>query len=498
MAFTTDHYINLKNGLFDSTSKDDLVHLFSNFSADANSGKMVVHFHGAGNTEESGMAIAERLLPVYRSAGAYPVFFLWESGLLQTITHNLDEIARENIFQLLLKKVAQFAAAKLKQPPGARAAGYLELPTESAIAKELAGPGDGGVPLARLDEIALPADAGLSRTEEQQFTEAVEADPDIELEANRIANSFRKAQDIQAERQATRGARVRGSTVTLMDPAVIGEIDRQATATGQTRGLITTSFVIKHGASVLRRVIERFAHKRSHGLYATIVEELFREFYLANAGTMLWSLMKQDTADAFKDDPDRYGGTAFLELLKTHWQNGGRPGITLVGHSAGTVYICHFLQHAQKRLPPEVKFDVVLLAPACTFTLLSETIQAAGGRLGGFRLFALQDALERSDRLLPVVYPHSILYIVSGILEDEADKPITGMQRFYSGAPPFDASRYPDVAKVRTFLGQQPANLVWAKESSGPGRTSEAYRHSSFDNDPATLASLQHIVSHGF
>ncbi len=100
MSLSKDHYINLKNGVFDSTSRDDLEHLFTSFSNGPNSDTLVVHFHGGLVGEKAGMAVAERLLPVYRSAGSYPVFFVWESGLLDVISHNLGEISREKIFQL--------------------------------------------------------------------------------------------------------------------------------------------------------------------------------------------------------------------------------------------------------------------------------------------------------------------------------------------------------------------------------------------------------------
>ena len=42
----------------------------------------------------------------------------------------------------------------------------------------------------------------------------------------------------------------------------------------------------------------------------------------------------------------------------------------------------------------------------------------------------MTDELEQADRLIPVIYPHSLLYFVSGVLEDEADKPLLGMERY--------------------------------------------------------------------
>ena len=107
MPLSKDHYLNLKNGVFDSTSRDDLQHLFTNFSNDPNSGKLAVHFHGGLVGEKAGMAIANRLLPVYRSAGSYPVFFVWESGLLE-MAKSAQNTPKTPGFETTLEKPRDF------------------------------------------------------------------------------------------------------------------------------------------------------------------------------------------------------------------------------------------------------------------------------------------------------------------------------------------------------------------------------------------------------
>jgi hypothetical protein len=494
MPLSKDHYINLKNGIFDSTSRDDLKHLFTSFAGDPNRARLVVHFHGGLVDEKAGMATTERLLPIYRSAGSYPVFFVWESGLLEVLSHNLSEISNEKIFQLLLKNLLKFTVAKLKQKAGVRG-GILELPDELEVKAEL-NKLVIKTPYEMLDHIILPPGVKLQDVEEQQFVDKLSTDSEIQLEANKIADSFLSVRDVDAYSQMTRGERVRGSTRTMMSPSIIDEIRSEEQTTGKSRGFLTMAFIITHTVSVLRRSFTRFAKQRSHGVYVTIVEEILREFYLSNIGTVIWRLMKQDTEDAFKNDPQLYGGTAFLDGIKAHWLMGGHPRIVLVGHSTGAVYICHFLKYAQERLPPDIKFDVIFLAPACTFNLFSNTLLTSAGRMNGIRIFGMQDKLEQADRLVPVLYPHSLLYFVSGILESETDMPIMGMQRFYSEVAPFDAANYPDIERVRTFI-QKPECKVWSEELSGPGRMSLSTRHTDFDEEANTINSLQYIIRQG-
>src|SRR5690242_15073481 len=68
----------------------------------ARADRAVLHFHGGLVSEEAGFEIAGRLHPIYAQTGALPVFFVWSSGFLETITGNLQEIFVEDIFQQML------------------------------------------------------------------------------------------------------------------------------------------------------------------------------------------------------------------------------------------------------------------------------------------------------------------------------------------------------------------------------------------------------------
>ena len=48
-------------------------------------GKVAVHFHGGLVKEAKGLALAGRIIPMYASAGAYPITVVWETGLFETV-----------------------------------------------------------------------------------------------------------------------------------------------------------------------------------------------------------------------------------------------------------------------------------------------------------------------------------------------------------------------------------------------------------------------------
>jgi hypothetical protein len=102
------------------------------------------------------------------------------------------------------------------------------------------------------------------------------------------------------------------------------------------------------------------------------------------------------------------------------------------------------------------------------------------------------DEVERADVLVPLVYPHSLLYLVSGIFEDEPDTPIVGMQRYYSREAPYDT---PEVLSCVDYLLASPKRTVWSVVNNG--LSSSAQKHGDFDNDVPTLESLRYIIANG-
>ena len=513
MVLTKDHYIQLKDGAFDGTSKDDLDNLFKTLAADAHRDNIVLHFHGGLVDAVRATQTAENLTQRYQGINTYQVFFIWETGITDVIQQEggvlgfietqLGQVGKEEIFQQLLMRVLQFARAKVDSANagGLRSVdGGLDLPDEAGVWKEMHAPKDGREPFSDVHP-ALPANEQLQDVEKQQLHDTLAHDPNPTLqdEVQKIANGYRLTKQATGSTPegATRG--IEGgnpatTTSTLMSPSVLEQMDQQSNeAAARGIGIPAFDFVIGKAIEVLSHVVDRFSQKTDHGLYPTVVEEILRAFYLSNIGKNIWDHIKQEAADAFSQ-PDR-GCSVFLQNLNAYYQDDHHPHITLVGHSAGSIYICELLQHADKVLPPGVTFDVVLLAPACTCKLFADTLQACKDRIASIRIFAMSDQLEQADVIVPGVYTRSLLYLVSGLFEDAPDTPILGMQRFFSTEAPFN--KWPEIPTTFTYLSVSQNNNVWSLIDAGDGLSSHANKHGDFYSEDVTLKSLSYILTNG-
>src|SRR5579859_5120259 len=181
MELTKDHYIELKDGVFDGTSQDDLNNLIKSLAADPNGDNIVLHFHGGLVDAARALQTAENLTQRYQGIHTYQVFFIWETGISEVIQQEggvldfvqaqLGQVGQEEIFQQLLMRVLQFARAKVESANAARLSlvnGGLDLPDEAYVWKELQAPQDGREPFSDVNP-ALPANEHLHDGEKQQF-----------------------------------------------------------------------------------------------------------------------------------------------------------------------------------------------------------------------------------------------------------------------------------------------------------------------------------------
>lgn len=487
MPISKLNYLDLVDGVFEGTNAADLAAAFEAVATSPAPDHVVVHFHGGLVGRDSAMAMAERLLPVYGGAAAYPLFFVWNSGALSVLANNLNEVAQEPAFQRLVRRLAQLLAGKLLETIGTRG---VTIQAESI--KDVSADPEQLLEWTRQREAAAQQRVTeLTATERSQIERELKQDAVLNAEAAAIAAALRDPREVEQEQQfKTRGgAAVRASRRTLMSPSVLKRIAEESPEPG-TRSVATLMVLAKYGVEIAGAVIGRYRRGRDHGLLVTIVEEVARTLYADSIGATVWSLMKGDTGDAFGADPQRHGGTAFARMLQLWWKPGRR--ITLVGHSTGAIYIGHLLDQIDALLPAQAKVDVVFLAPACTYGFLSERLPVLRRRVSGFRLFGLTDELERGYWEVPLLYPASLLYLVSGLFEeDEADMPIVGMQRYLQASGPYDT---PAVRAVAAWIDSR---CVWSPAQTGAGLLSSAPRHGGFDEDVSTQQSLAHILQHG-
>ncbi|MFD0554293.1 hypothetical protein ACFQ0X_37895 [Streptomyces rectiviolaceus] len=149
--------------------------------------RVVLHFHGGLIDDTLGFATAQRLAPVYEAAGADPVFFVWSSGLLETLRGNLPQILNESVFRTLLNRVTRYATGTVFREPGQRALGAVATPAPRAVAAELAQVRTGQEPYARLT--APPDVPPLSEAEQKQIAAELSADIELAERTREIVNS---------------------------------------------------------------------------------------------------------------------------------------------------------------------------------------------------------------------------------------------------------------------------------------------------------------------
>lgn len=389
-------------------------------------GHLVVHLHGGLVNSDRGRAGAARLAQTYRDAGGFPVAIIWRTGFGEVFCGNLGEIVREDLFKALLRLVLKYAVGRLSSSAGGKGpnegAGF-ELPSDLDVRAEL--DVTDREPFANVG--ARPAE--LTPEERADFEQAALADIDLQDAAEQLVQADAGARGV-AGFAAVHPVR------THLDPAVLAELGG-GDSVGTGKGFLETAALVKHAGAVLVRVISRFAKGRDHGVVATCVEEIAREFYLADAGGLLWSLIKKESVDTFEEVAGR-GGRLFVDELAAAAAAANAPRITVVGHSAGSVFACHLLRALSAR---GLRVgDLVFLAAAVRYDVFAEThaaLRAAGNAPARLHFFGLNEDCESGYWEVPGLYPRSLLYMVSGAAERDddgvsvADEPLVGMQRFY-------------------------------------------------------------------
>ncbi len=495
MPLDTSLYFHTEgDGRFGETTPHDLGRAVE---AMTTAGRGVIHLHGGMVRKQRALDKVERLAPVYRQAGAHPLFAVWETGVHETILNNLGEIKDEKIFRILMHKLLKWALGKLAR--GATKSAHLAFPNELKLLRARKEAERGEEPFR---DLVAPDDLEpLDPAQADAFERELDGDPDFKTEVRAIVLATSTS---LGDRHTARKAVVEaGDGKTRMNGAILQEL-RDDNQDGH-KAVFTGLKLAKHAAKILYRVVERFVRRRDHGVYATVVEELLREVYLDDVGGLIWGSMKNDGRDTFDrsaQSKQPRGGWTLVDEIGRAYARGDRPPISIVAHSAGSIYACHLLialQAARRDphhpLPADFKLDnLVFLAPAARFDLFARTLAVAEDLFETFRMFTLRDELEAGYWEVPVLYPRSLLYFVSGVVERDGDDshvdcPILGMERYY------DENAYPDasLAAVRRFLSE-PGRVVLSPTRGAVDASSTAQTHGAFDSDDKTLESVVEML----
>lgn len=491
------------DGVLDHTKPEEVTQIVKQVVA---AGRAVLHVHGGLVNAQHGLATAARLDLVYRKAALTPVFPVWETGALETIRNHAGEIFREHLFGVLLKFVLKHAGGKLEQSPAGRAADtYVPLTdrkVDGAVQEAQAASRDPTLPepLLQPPHIPVPPPTEVTPAESDYFRSDLEQSQELQDAVDGVMLGLGSAPP-PGGRAPSPGVL---PTRTLLSFGIQEELRREVKP--GARGLFDVATIVHHGLQILVRVIKRFVEHRDHGLWPTAVEELCRELYLDAAGGVVWDLMKRDATSTFEPGTAQAprGGSAFLDALGNELRAAAAAGkslpkLSLVAHSAGSIWASHFLlaleaRRARAALPADFRLHrLIVLAPACTDALFKAVLQQQGRRplFDDFRLFALGDPLESGYWEAPPLYPRSLLYMVSGMFEEDVDMPLLGMQRYYTGDSVYHT---PETDEVRSYLSTPATHAVWSVAKGAPGLSSDSTRHGAFTDSGPPLPSTMNSV----
>ena len=435
--------------------------------------KIALYFHGGLVSQKEGIKTARHVSPYIRNAGIEPICFVWETGLVETVGSNIEKISDSVIFtkviRILLHNLSQYLPFDLGNID-ARSGGML---SEEQIMEELSKPypfadfhfpvenGGGAGRSARSSLRPLPTDREL----EAAFTRGIDKDKEFK-------ESISKAQLAQPERDGA-------------------------------RGIYTTISFVKSLVAISRRVADRFSKGRDHGPYPTIVEEILRQFYIAEVGAWVWGSMKERaeimwTDKQGREQAEQYVGGYFLNKLAEYSQ--GQDGLTidLIGHSAGSIVICHLMDAVRKQ-EKEISFNkIVFMAPACRIELFEDLVLSHPESYRALRIYTMADKHECEDLLVPYFYTRSLLYLISGILEDNGNAPdayILGLERHIGFKSPYNIN---DLSGIHQYLyDPQSGRMVYSKtlNEAQEGLRSHSLKHGNFDDDDLTMTSIQYFLN---
>jgi len=162
-----------KNGVLDTTTTGDIDDTFCQLGTQSN---IIFYCHGGLVKKDAGLDGAARLLPRFLSISAYPVFFVYESGFLEILSHNLTDIAAEDVFKALLRRLLKYTVSKLRDPLGAKGLTSVP-PTDIELHEELRRRDDGDEPFRQepIDRAVSP----VTESEERDLREELKKDNDL-------------------------------------------------------------------------------------------------------------------------------------------------------------------------------------------------------------------------------------------------------------------------------------------------------------------------------
>ncbi len=454
-----------------STSYKDVDNMFEYFRAN-NIYHIALFFHGGLVGEGRGYNAAERFYKFYNGINnVHPVSFVWETGPVSSLIEHVKDAFRNPDFLTIFYRVLKIIMKRL---------GVDDL-KDVKSAEDLNTKIDGA--FQEKNEKAIIATAAVEFGDSS--LEEIQDDLSSSLSEDERLSLYTEEYSMMQSDKA-------GISLNVVVAAI----------------------------KVAARCIYRLANKRNHGVRGTIMEEVYRELKftgisLGNTAIGLWNQMKKQADlmwrpnDKLKED-DRHCGRYFLDELVKYVKEvkelGSNVSIEIVAHSAGSIVICELFEllKLEKTKYADIRFNnVIFLAPACKCSLFHATVMNMPDRYNRFRMFTMKQEREEKDRVLPIIrydtrgvlYPMSLLYLVSGLCEDgdkysdadiKGDTLLLGLEQHIKKQAPYH--KYEVLNEIHEFLNEGGPNnnrLVLTRTSSDAplGYRGQSIDHGDFDND---------------
>jgi hypothetical protein len=255
-------------------------------------------------------------------------------------------------------------------------------------------------------------------------------------------------------------------------------------------GIYPISFIWETGLfETIGQLLTRSRDKAAAGkrdIADWLTDPALEELVRALQGSRIWGGMKASARAASEADGGaRHVVNALAAFLGRH---GERVSLHAVGHSAGSIFLAHFLEACQAVAPARARFKTLqLLAPAIDVETFKSTVlplTADGGGIEGTTIFTMRRGYEKDDHCARI-YRKSLLYLVAEACEQRRKTPILGL----------DTSLHEDPALKQLFgLGPTASphgEVVWSVSDADSGRSaSKSTSHGGFDDDAATMNSV--------
>jgi hypothetical protein len=467
MSIPEQHHIHIgPDGTFTAsgdytTTNNQIDQLFTKMK-EKNCHHIILYFHGGMVPEASGTQTAYDLSPVFEKDGAQPIFFIWETGWDETILQNINKFWQSEFIQELLKHVILQAEKILNSTDGGKGFGTVMSMTDVEEELKRDFPFENRDIGNEVDEGAKSGVAFINENELPIFRKEIEKDLLHQMQT--------RSNKIQAAVLAS-----------AKDELITDEVRQQFPSEGE-KG-VDWLWLAGLAAKIVIQTVRRYLKGLDHGFYPTIIEETFRATSIVEKlGKFLWNQMKAKAAAMWETDSKNPRiGAYFLDQLISYAKSTPGFKIDLAGHSAGSIVICEMLKAAATKSHNFQFGRIALLAPAVRMDLFVREVVQHPERFEELRIYTMKDLQERKDALLWKVYPISLVFFVSALLEDPAPAPLCGLARCLTGLFPYDSG---DAFLAHKYLisGSQKLVLSVTNENAPPGFRSNACHHGDFDN----------------